>query len=129
MPRPRKPSNVLELNGAFKHNPDRKRATVKAAHGVVGDPPEHFDEIQRREYAEIVRLAPPGVLKPSDAQSVALLATLMAEFHQAPYAFNAAKYGATLKLLQQFAMTPSSRENFSVKTDEEPQDELREFRA
>jgi hypothetical protein len=129
MGRPRKPSNVLELNGTFRNQPSRRRATVKPAPGVVGDPPEHFDEIQRREFHEIVRLAPPGVLKPSDAQSVAFLAVLMAEFHQAPYAFTAAKYGTAIKLLQQFAMTPSSRENFSVKTDEEPQDELREFRA
>jgi hypothetical protein len=129
MPRPRKPSNVLELNGAFKHNPDRRRATVKPPAGVLGPAPDRFDDHQREAYDEIVRLAPPGVLKPSDAPSVELLATLLAEFRQAPYAFNAAKHGGTLKLLQQFAMTPSSRENFSVKTDEEPQDELREFRA
>lgn len=129
MGRPRKPSNVLELSGAFKRNPQRRRDTVKARELGLAGAPERFDDVQRECYDDIVRLAPPGVLKASDQPSVELLAVLMAEFRQAPYAFVAAKHAATLKLLQQFAMTPSSRENFSVKTDDEPADELREFRA
>src|SRR5688500_7527160 len=114
MGRPRKPSNVLELKGAFRKDPQRRRTGVKAPAGVVGDPPERFDEHQRTAWTDIVRDAPPGVLKASDRASVELLATLIAEFRQAPYAFIAAKHAATLKLLTQFAMTPSSRENFSI---------------
>lgn len=129
MARPRKPSNVLELNGAFKKDPQRRRASVKPPAGPVGDAPAHFDEHQLQCWNEVVEQAPPGVLKASDRSSVELLATLLAEFRQAPYAFNAAKHGNTLKLLQQFAMTPSSRENFSLKSEDEAPDELREFRA
>jgi hypothetical protein len=127
MPAPRKPSNILELNGAFKRNPNRRRNGVKPPAGVVGDPPEHFDEHQRTAWADIVRDVPPGVLKASDRPSVELLAVLVAEFRQAPYAFVAAKHSATLKLLQQFAMTPSSRENFSLKDADATPAELAEF--
>jgi hypothetical protein len=127
MPRSRKPSNVLELNGAFKRNPSRRRTGIKAPAGVVGEPPERFDAYQVAAWTEIVRDAPPGVLKPSDRASVELLAVLLAEFRQAPYAFNAAKHGIALKLLQQFAMTPSSRENFSLQDGAATPAELAEF--
>lgn len=127
MGRPRKPSNVLELSGAFKQHPSRRRTGVKAPDRSIGAPPEHFDDHQRAAWAELVRDAPPGVLKASDQVALALAASLMAEFRQAPYAFTAAKHSNLLKLLQQFAMTPSSRENFSLKVHDEICDELREF--
>jgi hypothetical protein len=129
MGRLRKPSNVLELNGAFKQHPSRRRKAVRPPDRVVGDPPEHFDEYQVQAWTEIVRDAPSGVLKASDRQSVELLATLIAEFRQAPYAMNAAKHGATLKLLTHFAMTPSSRENFSIPDQDATSAELAEFRT
>jgi hypothetical protein len=114
MPAPRKPSNVLELKGAFKKDPSRRRKTLKVPDGPFGDPPDGFDEHQRRAWAEFLEIAPPGVLKPSDRLALELAASLTAEFRQASYAFNAAKIGQLRALLASFGMTPASREGFGL---------------
>lgn len=119
----------MELNGTFRNQPSRRRSTVKVPDRGIGEPPETFDEHQIAAWNELLTNAPPGVVKASDRTPMIALATLYAELLQAPYLFNAPKHGALLKLCTHFAMTPSSRENFSVKTEEPPADELREFRA
>jgi phage terminase small subunit len=42
--RPRKPTAVLELNGAFKHDPDRKRTDEPRPTGKPGKAPEYLGE-------------------------------------------------------------------------------------
>lgn len=42
MARPRKPTNVLELTGAFKKNPQRARQDAEAA-GELSAPPPHIN--------------------------------------------------------------------------------------
>jgi hypothetical protein len=111
---PRKPSNVLELRGTFKRNPQRRRKPLKAAEGPFGNPPDGFDEVQRACWLEILDLAPPDVLKRSDRFAVEFLASLLAEFRQARYAFPAPKIAHMRLLLATFGMTPASREGFGL---------------
>jgi hypothetical protein len=42
--RPRKPTAVLELNGAYKHDPARKRTDEPIPQGKLGDAPEYLGE-------------------------------------------------------------------------------------
>ena len=114
MPAPRKPSNILELTGAFKRNPQRRRKPLKAPEGPFGDPPDGFDELQCQAWLEILDLAPPEVLKRSDRVQVELLASLMAEFRAARYAFPASKIGHLRLMLGSLGMTPASREGFGL---------------
>lgn len=56
MPRPRKPTAVLHLNGAFKKNPDRAAARTgepKFEKGI-GEPPEWLDALAVEEWWRVV---------------------------------------------------------------------------
>lgn len=114
MARQRKPSNVLELRGAFKKDPQRRRKTLQVPDSPFGDPPDNFDELQRQAWLEILELAPPEVLKRSDRVQVELLASLIAEFRAARYAFPASKIGHLRLMLGSLGMTPASREGFGL---------------
>lgn len=60
MSRPRKPTKVLELNGAFERNPQRKkdREHEPPPAGPLGDPPKHLDEALAARWREIQGWAP-----------------------------------------------------------------------
>src|SRR5690349_11656337 len=111
--RPRKPSNVLELRGTFKKDPQRRRTPVKAPEGPFGAAPDRFDDEQRACWDEILGLIPPAILAKADRVQVELLATLLAEFRQAYYAFPAQKIGHMRILLDGLGMSPSGREKFN----------------
>lgn len=55
MPRPRKPTAVLELSGAFKHDPQRRRAREfePVVEAPLGEPPEYFNEARAARWREI----------------------------------------------------------------------------
>jgi phage terminase small subunit len=127
MPQPRKPSNVLELKGAFKQNPQRRRKAVKAVDQAVGDPPAHLSPEQQVVWAEIVRIAPPNVLKATDQLALEVFACLMAEFRQAPELFNAARIAQLMQLFGRFGMTPSDREKISVDQGAAVSEQFAEF--
>jgi hypothetical protein len=68
MARPRKPSNILELNGAFKRNPSRGRARENepVSNGEIGEPPAHLQANVAACWHEIVGYAHPLVLCRAD---------------------------------------------------------------
>ena len=55
MSRPRKPTRMLELSGAFDRNPQRRKAREHepSPTGPLGDPPTALDEAQRARWNEI----------------------------------------------------------------------------
>lgn len=57
MGRPRKPTRVLELSGAFKKNPQRRREREgePEANEPLGDPPDRLDEAERARWIELSR--------------------------------------------------------------------------
>jgi hypothetical protein len=127
MPARRKPSNVLELKGAFKKDPQRRRKAVKAPEGPFGAPPARFDDEQRACWDEVLELIPPAILARADRVQVELLATLLAEFRQAYYAFPAQKIGHLRLCLGALGMTPESREKFNRPDEEAAPDRFAEF--
>ena len=69
MARPRKPSNVLELKGAFSKNPKRgaARANEPDPVGDIGEAPAYLDENEKACWHEIVKMCHAGSLCAADA--------------------------------------------------------------
>jgi hypothetical protein len=80
MARPRKPSNILELNGAFKRNPSRGKARENEPkpEGEIGDPPDHLPADVAGCWREIVGISHPGVLCKADRLIVEHAARILA---------------------------------------------------
>lgn len=55
MARPRKPTAVLELSGAFKHDPQRARPDEPVPTERPGDAPEYLGEVAGSIWDEMVR--------------------------------------------------------------------------
>lgn len=135
MARPRKPTNVLHLSGAFKHNPDRlaARANEPKPSGPVGDPPDNMDVETARCWREIVAEAPPGVLTNADRGILAIAADLRRHAEQgdpvnvAPrgaepeyeYVTDPKKIALLVRCYTELGMTPASRSKVQAKPTEE----------
>lgn len=111
MARPRKPTNVLELKGAFKKDPRRAAAREDEPQPVtpIGPAPEHFDEVQAACYDELVRRAHAGVLCDSDAITVEVGAVLLARLRTKTDEFTAGEFGRIQAILGALGMTPADR--------------------
>jgi hypothetical protein len=79
MARPRKSTALLELSGAFRKNPARRRARASepAWNGPLGDPPAHFDGEQCKIWQELAQRSPAGVLARSDRAFFEILCGFM----------------------------------------------------
>lgn len=78
--RPRKPSKVLELSGAFDKNPKRRRAGEPEDNRELGDPPAYLPAEALPCWVEIAQMAIPGVLTYADRYAVEIAARLMAKY-------------------------------------------------
>ncbi len=121
MARPRKPTNVLDLSGAFKHNPQRlaARANEPKPDGPIGDAPAWMAEDEAEVWREIVSEAPPGVLTNADRGLLGIMATLRVLLctRQA----DAKDKALLLRCYTELGMTPASRSKVQAKpSDEKP---------
>lgn len=82
MGRPRKPTKVLELNGAYKKNPQRKkeRANEMEVNTLLGGVPAHLSEAQKATWLEIVNAAPEGLLGNTDYTIVEMVAVELTKY-------------------------------------------------
>lgn len=78
MGRPRTPSNVLQLRGAFNKNPQRKREDMPGVGEFNKEPPQHLPQDCVRAWNEVVKRVPPAALTQTDELAVEICATLMA---------------------------------------------------
>lgn len=116
MARPRKPTNILALAGAFKANPERKKSRAKEP--IAGEfnkaPPAYFNARQEKAWTDIVRGAPPGVLTRSDELFVESVAQTLAMVRDKP---SVPLSGVRTRLssdLSRLGMTPSGRASLSL---------------
>lgn len=116
MARPRKPTNVLELTGAFKKDPQRRRRDADPA-GELTAPPAHINGAVLNAWNDVVKFAPLEVLTESDRLSVELAANLLAQFRNDPIEFPAAKLARLEALLGKFGMTPADRSKVGGKKE------------
>lgn len=150
MPRPRKPTNLLEFSGAFKKNPKRReerKYEPKLAKGI-GAPPDFLDAFGEEEWRRVTPdLESAGVTSRVEAtalgaycQAVSRLRkaeaeifrdgiTIMADggLKKHPAVTIAEKAALIMaKLASEFGMTPASRSKVQAKAngDEKPKDEF-----
>jgi len=77
MSRPRKPSAVLELSGAFRHDPQRRRPSEPKESRPLGESPGRLPADCIAFWNELVEMSTYGVLKISDRWAVELCCRLM----------------------------------------------------
>jgi hypothetical protein len=130
MARPRKPTAVLDLVGAFKKDPQRKAARVNEPQscGPIGEPPLHFSEELKPLWKELVSLAPAGVLTVADRWTVEVACRMMLLLRQPPTyqaddasgtlverpAWGSAEVNALMRCLGSMGLTPVDRSKVSV---------------
>jgi len=122
MARPRTPSKVLDIRGAFKKNPQRKRLNEPMPVGEVGkygigttNPSEIWDEL--------VSICPPHVLKNSDRLVMEIAVEYLRQFRESPASYSNERVRILISLLGKFGMTPSDRAKLSIPEVNNPDDE------
>lgn len=111
--RPRKPTAILELNGAFKHDPRRARPNEPKDDRPFGDPPERMPLEIRPFWYELVGYCAPGVLKVSDRWAIELAARLMHKAVSTPNMAVALELVNTLELTKADARAMLQREDIT----------------
>jgi len=109
--RPRKSAAELELAGAFKKDPQRRRVDPEPK-GEIGEPPRRLGQLERDIWRELVAASIPGVLKDSDRSQFETLCRLKAIERE--YGFGERGLSASLlsqmnALAAKFGMTPADR--------------------
>lgn len=116
MGRPRKPTNVLELTGRFKTNPDRREARANEPQpetGIEKAAPLWMTKEQRKCYREIVRNCHKDVLSSADGAWVEITACLLSEFRLGPQKMSTSKIARLMASLGQLGMSPADRSKAS----------------
>jgi hypothetical protein len=109
--RPRTPTEILALRGAFKRHPERKRQRTgePVPATPIGPAPAYFDAAQSAAYADLVRQAAAGILCDADGVAVEAAAVLLARMRAHGDAFTAGEFGRLQALLAAFGMSPADR--------------------
>ena len=125
MGRPRKPTQELELSGAFEKDPQRKRARSQEPKSEVpiGPPPQNWDvpdgalrcqEFQRLRviWEELVSQAPPGVLSSSDRLHLEVVCGLVHKYRR--NLLKDAGLKTLNKMMGEIALNAAARSRFTV---------------
>lgn len=124
--RPRKPTNLLQLTGAFKKNPARGRSREyePKPEGELGGPPECWDaETSEGErliaiWEELVANVPEGVLTSADRFHVELTCRLMRRVRSG--FGKTSDFGQLNVLLGKMGLNPSDRSRVATVEAEKP---------
>ena len=127
MGRPRKPTAVLELTGAFQKDPQRRRDHEPKPQGPIGDPPADFDDVLMVLWRELLGMVPAGVLAVADRWLLELTCRTMRQVKQG-YAL-AAEKNLLLSCLSRMGLTPADRSRIAVPQEKPEIDELGKLAA
>jgi hypothetical protein len=114
---PRKSTALLELNGAFKRNPQRERGPEPKS-GPLGEAPERMSVQMRALWSELVGILPDNLLQSADRWSLELAARLMYKFTLGTY--TASELNTLRSLLGALGMTPLDRGKLVAPPAEKP---------
>ena len=115
MARPKKPSNILKLKGAFKKNPNRENTDEpEVAAAFPSKPPCHLNKDEIEVWNEIVSIAPAGVLTGADVITVEMIACLLVEYRRDREEFPPAKLTRLSGELKSIGLNPSGRAGLHV---------------
>jgi hypothetical protein len=112
MARPRKPTEILALNGAFDKDPQRRRATGPKSALGIGEAPDGLLPDEVNCWYEFIRNAPANVLTSNDRWTLERCCCLMAAARRGT--ITAASEGHLRALLTELGATPASRSKIAA---------------
>jgi hypothetical protein len=120
MSRHRKPTTLLERNGAFDHDPQRaaEREGEPVPAGPLGDPPPYFEPLQVEVWNEVAGQVPEGVLTVADRVLMEILCRLIARM-RAGDLLKAAETNQIISCLARMGLTPADRSRINAKSKKE----------
>jgi phage terminase small subunit len=127
MSRPRKPSVIHEISGAYKKNPNRRTKGELAPLAGIGSAPANLATDFESVWDEIVSNVCPGVLGNSDRFHLEILCRLVCQFRERPEDMTAGKLGLMGTMLGKFGMNPVDRMRLAAPNDEEPSEDDKYF--
>ena len=116
MPNRRKPTAILESNGAYRKNPNRRRPAEPQPIGEIGLPPDRLSESQQQAWHEIVECCAPGVLTNMDRLALEILCHGVAHIWSGEA--SSTDLDRVHKQLGKFGMTPSERSTVAIQKPE-----------
>jgi phage terminase small subunit len=125
MARPRTPTELLELRGAFRKDPQRRRSVGPKAAAGIGEPPAHLKTEEAAIWHELVGNSPAGVLTSADRPVLEMLARLMAKFREDW--LTGAEFSILKSCLTELGWTPAARSKVAAPAEDKPDGEFSEF--
>lgn len=125
MPRPRKPTAVLELTGAFKHDPQRAKAreTEPKPTGELGNAPAHLTDDEQKVWRQVRASA--YWLTDADKHSLEIYCRLLARERRGE--FKTGDYAQLRGFMGVLGLTPDGRSKRSEPPKKEVKDKLSSF--
>jgi hypothetical protein len=117
MPAHRKPTELLELSGAFDEHPNRRRPVGPKSERGIGDPPPSLAPDEAACWHEFIANAPAGVLTSGDRTTLEALARLWAKSRREWLI--GSEWSNLRSLLGELGATPASRSKIAAATPEE----------
>ena len=111
MARPRKPTKMLELSGAFVKDPQRRRDPEPEPTGPIGSPPDGLTPGAVKAWREIAKSCG-GWLTDADRPTLEVVAVLMDKFRQGD--IMGVELGALRSMLGELGCNPAGRSKISV---------------
>jgi len=114
MGRPRTSAKILELRGAFKKNPARRRYDLIRSPPLCTDPDPAWPQELQAAWTRICESAPDGVLRQMDKQAVRTAAQLevLLDRHEIDDPMHARLDRALWKYRLHLGLTPLARTRF-----------------
>jgi phage terminase small subunit len=122
----KKPTAVLQLTGAYKTHPERKRIDPETS--SLGDPPSHLTECEKNAWEELVKSSPLEVLRGSDAQMLEICACLLADFRANRTTITPAKIAQLTRSLSTLGRTPIDRARLGIIPTNEEDENMEKWR-
>ncbi|HEY2396426.1 MAG TPA: hypothetical protein VGH81_10680 [Rudaea sp.] len=117
MARPKTPTNVLELSGAFRKNPQRRRGRdgEPVPKAGIGPAPAHLSADESAAWDDIVSDSSPGVLGDSDRAYLEITAGLLALERRVGFEnMDCSKLRLLSTMLGKLGLNPSDRSHVKV---------------
>ena len=112
MPYPKKPTRLLDLSGAYKKNPQRKRPDEPRPERSIGRAPRSLTPRQQAIWREFVKHCAPGVLTCQDRFTLEIICMGVDTVRQG--SASPADTDRVFRQLGKFGLTPGERSNVLV---------------
>jgi phage terminase small subunit len=127
MARPRKPTALLEVRGAFITHPERKRTGEPIAEGEARKPP-FVKGVAARLWAEYAPLvAAMGILKRVDSFNFGMWCCLAAEFQKNPDRMDTSRIAQLRQIGERFGLDAGARAKLSVTQAQKSEDPAEKY--